>query len=80
MIFSGGFGVITKGIWTKPEADQFAQIAVDMGVHYTDILEYLVGEIDQVYGMSAVVDVWWLRKRTRVRGPTADQRDSTISA
>ena len=32
MIFSGGFGVITKGIWTKPEADQFAQIAVDMGV------------------------------------------------
>lgn len=31
-------------------------IAVDMGVHYTDILEYLVGEIDQVYGMNAIVD------------------------
>ncbi|MDZ4766378.1 MAG: Gfo/Idh/MocA family oxidoreductase [Chloroflexota bacterium] len=31
-------------------------ITVDMGVHYTDILEYLLGDIDSVFGMNAVVD------------------------
>jgi predicted dehydrogenase len=31
-------------------------IGVDMGVHYTDVLEYLLGPIDSVSGMSAVVD------------------------
>jgi predicted dehydrogenase len=31
-------------------------IAVDMGVHYADILEYLLGPIDTVAGMGAVVD------------------------
>jgi len=30
--------------------------------------------------VNAVVDVWWLRKRTRVRGPTADQIVSTMSS
>lgn len=31
-------------------------IVVDMGVHYTDILEYLLGDIDSVQGYNAVVD------------------------
>ncbi len=31
-------------------------ISVDMGVHYTDILEYLMGPIESVVGMGAVVD------------------------
>ena len=32
LIFSGGLGVITRQIWREPEADQFARIAVGMGV------------------------------------------------
>jgi predicted dehydrogenase len=31
-------------------------ITVDMGVHYTDILEYFLGEMTTVFGMNAVVD------------------------
>jgi uncharacterized SAM-binding protein YcdF (DUF218 family) len=32
LIFSGGLGAITKGMWSEPEADQFAKIAMRMGV------------------------------------------------
>ncbi len=32
LIFSGGLGNLTKAIWTETEADQFAAIAVEMGV------------------------------------------------
>ena len=32
LIFSGGLGSITRDIWTEPEADQFAKIAIAMGV------------------------------------------------
>jgi uncharacterized SAM-binding protein YcdF (DUF218 family) len=32
LIFSGGLGNVTKGIWTETEADQFARIAINMGV------------------------------------------------
>ena len=32
IIFSGGLGNFTKEMWTKPEADQFAAIAINMGV------------------------------------------------
>ena len=32
VIFSGGLGSITRDIWTEPEADQFAEIAIAMGV------------------------------------------------
>jgi uncharacterized SAM-binding protein YcdF (DUF218 family) len=32
LIFSGGLGAITRGLWTEPEADQFAKIASGMGV------------------------------------------------
>ena len=32
IIFSGGLGTITKDIWTEPEADQFAKVAIGLGV------------------------------------------------
>jgi uncharacterized SAM-binding protein YcdF (DUF218 family) len=32
LIYSGGLGSITSRLWTEPEADRFAQIAVGMGV------------------------------------------------
>ena len=38
LIFSGGLGVITRSIWTEPEADLFARIARDMGVPADHIL------------------------------------------
>ena len=38
LIFSGGLGTITKGIWSEPEADQFAEIAIGMGVPCDKIL------------------------------------------
>jgi uncharacterized SAM-binding protein YcdF (DUF218 family) len=38
LIFSGGFGGITKQLWTEPEADRFAAIAVGMGVPESSIL------------------------------------------
>lgn len=38
LIFSGGLGVITRSIWTEPEADLFARIARDMGVPADRIL------------------------------------------
>lgn len=38
VVFSGGLGNVTKGIWTVPEADQFAEIALAMGVPQSAIL------------------------------------------
>jgi len=38
LIFSGGLGSITRDIWTEPEADQFAKIAIAMGVPQKRIL------------------------------------------
>ena len=38
LIFSGGLGAITKGMWSVPEADQFAEIARAMGVASERIL------------------------------------------
>src|SRR3954463_12844822 len=38
LIFSGGLGAITKQFWSEPEADQFAAIAVRMGVPRDRIL------------------------------------------
>jgi uncharacterized SAM-binding protein YcdF (DUF218 family) len=32
LIFSGGLGAITKRLWSEPEADQFARVAIEMGV------------------------------------------------
>jgi uncharacterized SAM-binding protein YcdF (DUF218 family) len=38
LIFSGGLGSITRHLWTEPEADRFAGIAVAMGVPRERIL------------------------------------------
>ena len=38
LIFSGGLGAVTSRFWTEPEADQFARIAMDMGVPRDAIL------------------------------------------
>jgi uncharacterized SAM-binding protein YcdF (DUF218 family) len=38
LIFSGGLGSITRDIWTNPEADQFAEIAIAMGVPKESVL------------------------------------------
>lgn len=38
MIFSGGLGHLTKEIWNEPEADQFARVAINMGVPKEKIL------------------------------------------
>jgi len=38
MIFSGGLGNFTKEMWTETEADQFAAIAIGMGVPEPSIL------------------------------------------
>lgn len=38
LIFSGGLGAITKTMWREPEADQFARVAVEMGVPVEKLL------------------------------------------
>ena len=38
LIFAGGLGAITRGMWSEPEADQFAKIAIANGVPSTRIL------------------------------------------
>lgn len=38
LIFSGGFGSITRHLWREPEANQFAEIAIRMGVPSKKIL------------------------------------------
>ena len=38
LLFSGGLGNVTKGIWTETEADKFAAIAIRLGVPAEAIL------------------------------------------
>jgi len=38
LIFAGGLGAITRGMWSEPEADQFARIAIGKGVPSASIL------------------------------------------
>ena len=38
VIFSGGQGSITRALWDEPEAERFAQIAVNLGVPRENIL------------------------------------------
>lgn len=38
IVFSGGLGRLTQGLWDEPEADKFARIAVQMGVPQDKIL------------------------------------------
>ncbi len=50
-------------------------IAVDMGVHYTDILEYFLGPVSSVVGINAVVDAQ--RKGSDGKLHPADAEDLT---
>jgi uncharacterized SAM-binding protein YcdF (DUF218 family) len=38
LIFAGGLGSITRRLWREPEAEQFARIAIDLGVPAERIL------------------------------------------
>jgi uncharacterized SAM-binding protein YcdF (DUF218 family) len=38
LIFAGGLGSVTREMWSEPEADQFAEIAIGMGVPRERIL------------------------------------------
>ena len=38
IIFTGGFGRITKNLWNMAECDKFAQVAIDMGVPLDKII------------------------------------------
>ena len=38
LIFAGGLGAVTRGMWSEPEADQFAAVAIGMGVPAERIL------------------------------------------
>ncbi len=49
---AGEFVIITPWRHRKDRGG----IVVDMGVHYTDILEFYLGPIDTVVGMNAIVD------------------------
>ena len=69
---SGEFVIITP--W-RHRQDR-GGIVIDMGVHYTDILEYYLGPIDTVAGMSAIVD----RERRDAQGALhpADAEDLSV--
>lgn len=69
---SGEFVIITPWRHRKHACG----IAVDMGVHYADILEYLLGPLETIGGMGAVVD----RERRGADGALypADAEDLTI--
>ncbi len=51
-------------------------IAIDMGVHYADILEYLLGPLSTIAGLGAVIDLE--RKDTEGSMHPADAEDLTI--
>jgi len=51
-------------------------IMLDMGVHYTDILEYYLGPIETVAGMSAVVDA--VRLDAHGQPHPSDAEDLTV--
>lgn len=38
LIFSGGLGAITKALWSEPEAEKFAGIAIGMGVPAASVI------------------------------------------
>lgn len=38
VVFSGGFGKVTQNMWAKPEAEIFAQLALNLGMPATQML------------------------------------------
>lgn len=69
---SGEFVVITPWRHLKSRGG----IVVDMGVHYTDILEYYLGPIDTVVGMNAIVDAERIDQQGKVH--PADAEDLSV--
>ncbi|MCC7446833.1 MAG: Gfo/Idh/MocA family oxidoreductase [Anaerolineae bacterium] len=69
---SGEFVVITPWRHLKSRGG----IVVDMGVHYTDILEFLLGPIHQVYGMNRVIDT--TRRDQQGKQHPADAEDLSV--
>jgi predicted dehydrogenase len=69
---SGEFVIITP--W-RHRRDR-GGIVIDMGVHYTDILEYYLGPIEAVAGMSAIVDAQ--RVDAQGRAHPADAEDLSV--
>jgi predicted dehydrogenase len=69
---SGEFVIITPWRHRKDRGG----IVIDMGVHYTDILEFYLGPIDTVVGMNAIVD----RQRLDQQGALhpADAEDLSV--
>ncbi len=55
---------------------KFCGIAVDMGVHYTDIFEYFMGPISGVFGQNAIVDA--TRKGNDGKDYPADAEDLSV--
>lgn len=51
-------------------------IVIDMGVHYTDILEFYLGPIETVVGMNAIVDVQRLDQQGQAH--PADAEDLSV--
>ena len=51
---SGGGELVTASPWRHLKAQ--GGIIIDLGVHYGDMLEYFLGPIDSLMGMSALVD------------------------
>jgi predicted dehydrogenase len=70
---SGEFVVITPWRHRKDRGG----IVIDMGVHYMDILEYYLGEIDQLVGMNAIVDE--TRIDAQGNAHPADAEDLSVS-
>jgi hypothetical protein len=74
LIFSGGLGAITRQFWSEPEADQFASIAVGMGVPRERILieNRSTNTGENVYSRSGCSPrrVWIHRRSSWCRNPT----------
>jgi predicted dehydrogenase len=69
---SGEFVILTPWRHRKDRGG----IAIDMGVHYTDILEYYLGPIETVAGLSAVVDE--VRVDAKGQAHPADAEDLSV--
>ncbi len=69
---SGGFVIMTP--W-RHRRDR-GGIVIDMGVHYTDILEYYLGPLETLVGMSAIVDAQRVDKQGQLH--PADAEDLSV--
>ena len=57
VIFTGGYGKITKNIWNIPEADKFAEIAIDEYQDSNLVQEYILNSISNGNNIFMVGDV-----------------------